>query len=132
MTIATSPKAKYCLMSCYQKYGNNNKFRNGKEHPFWRTGEYISNNQIRRSYQYVVWQKSIYKRDDYTCQICGDRGGKNLRANHIKTFAEYPELRFIISNGITICSDCDYLWVLRRERGWESYFNFNLSQRGLL
>lgn len=38
--------------------------------------------------------------------FCGKRGGK-LVADHIKPFFLYPELRFEISNGRTICKDCD-------------------------
>lgn len=55
-----------------------------------------------------------------------------MRANHIKKFADYPELRLVVNNGITICEDCDYKFVFNHEEEWESYFNFNLTARGFL
>lgn len=118
---------KYCNKKCYQK-NSSTKFQKGNKHPFFLTGTYISDNQIRRSFEYIQWQKAVYKRDNYTCQICGSTN--KLRANHIKRFSEYPELRFVVRNGIVICSVCDFRWVLKRENEWESYFNFNLESRG--
>ena len=45
------------------------------------------------------------KRDNWTCVLCGKRGG-TLEVDHIKQFAYYPELRFKVSNGRTLCKDC--------------------------
>lgn len=77
---------------------------------------------------YIDWRINVFKRDDYTCQICGQIGGE-LRANHIKRFVDYPELRLELDNGITICRSCDLKLVMHREKEWESYFNFNLETR---
>lgn len=59
----------------------------------------------RRSAEYKLWRKSVFERDDYTCQICGRRGVK-LNAHHKKSYAYFPELRYAIDNGITLCVDC--------------------------
>lgn len=53
----------------------------------------------------LYWRKFIYKRDNYTCQRCGEHGGY-LNSHHILNFWLYPELRFEISNGITFCKKC--------------------------
>jgi 5-methylcytosine-specific restriction endonuclease McrA len=45
------------------------------------------------------------ERDDYTCAFCLQNGGA-LEAHHIKRFSEYPDLRFDVTNGITLCKDC--------------------------
>lgn len=78
--------------------------------------------------QYVDWRKTTLRRDNYTCQICGQIGGE-LRANHIRKYADYPNLRINPNNGITICESCDYKLVIGKEEQWESYFNFNLMAR---
>ncbi|MFA8336337.1 HNH endonuclease [Burkholderia cenocepacia] len=43
------------------------------------------------------------------CTHCGDDKGGNLEAHHRKEWAEYPELRFDVSNGITLCRACHWL-----------------------
>lgn len=103
----------------------------GDKNPQWKGGITPEIMKIRNSLEYKIWRKDIFGRDDYTCQICGERGGV-LRANHIKKFADYPELRFEPTNGIVICKDCDVKWVLHHEPDWESYFNFNLMNRNIL
>ena len=59
----------------------------------------------RNCAEYKVWRKSVFKRDHYTCQLCGAYGVK-LNAHHKKGYAYYPELRFDLSNGITLCERC--------------------------
>lgn len=58
--------------------------------------------------RYVAWRTKVFKRDDYTCQ--GNhkkkkRGGY-IEAHHIKPWAQYPKLRYIVKNGITLCKAC--------------------------
>lgn len=53
----------------------------------------------------IKWRKAVFDRDDYTCQICKERGGK-LNADHIKPFKYFPELRYDINNGRTLCVPC--------------------------
>lgn len=56
------------------------------------------------------WRRRIFERDRYKCQKCGDDKGGNLRAHHIKTWANFPELRYELTNGITLCDSC-HKWV---------------------
>ena len=39
-----------------------------------------------------------------TCEFCQ----QELYAHHIKSFHEYPDLRFDVNNGVTLCRDCHY------------------------
>jgi 5-methylcytosine-specific restriction endonuclease McrA len=58
---------------------------------------------------YRLWRNGVYEKDEYTCQVCGQVNG-NLNAHHIKEYAKYPELRYEISNGVTLCKKCHILY----------------------
>lgn len=103
----------------------------GENHWNWQGGITPLNQKIRQSLEYKLWRDAVFERDDFTCQLCGEKGGR-LRANHIKRFADCSELRLVIRNGITICEECDLKFVFNHEPEWESYFNFNLMTRGVL
>jgi hypothetical protein len=81
------------------------EIRSGKLGSNWRGGITPINNTIRKSLEYKLWRTAVFERDKYTCRFCLQRGGK-LQADHIKPFATYPELRFAIDNGRTLCVDC--------------------------
>lgn len=78
----------------------------GERNSKWKGGVTPLNEKIRKSVEYSEWRESIFKRDDFTCQHCGDNKGGNLHAHHIKAFADFPELRFELSNGLTLCRNC--------------------------
>jgi DNA-directed RNA polymerase subunit RPC12/RpoP len=59
----------------------------------------------RQSYKYRKWRKAVLQRDGYKCQQCGETG-KKLHVHHIKPFATHADLRFEVSNGITVCEAC--------------------------
>ena len=63
---------------------------------------------IRNSGDYRAWRATVYERDNYTCQSCGQIGGR-LNAHHIKSFARHPDLRLDVRNGITLCEKCHKL-----------------------
>ena len=49
----------------------------------------------------------VMKRDNYTCQLCGQREGK-LQVDHIQSWKDYVELRFEMKNLRTLCMSCHY------------------------
>ena len=59
----------------------------------------------RSCQEYKRWRLQVFDRDNYTCVFCCKRGVK-LNAHHIKSYAHYPELRYDLSNGITLCEPC--------------------------
>jgi hypothetical protein len=77
----------------------------GSKGPGWRGGINPINDTIRKSIDYALWREAVFERDNYTCVWCGVRGGK-LNADHIKPFCLFPELRFAIDNGRTLCKPC--------------------------
>lgn len=81
------------------------KARKGSSSNFWRGGKTEEAKILRQSAEYRLWRKAVFERDDYTCQICGKRGGR-LHPDHIKRFSMFPELRFDVDNGRTLCESC--------------------------
>lgn len=75
-------------------------------HHNWKGGITPENERIRSSVEYKLWRTAVFKRDNYQCIWGGKEHGKKLQADHIKRFSEYPELRFAIDNGRTLCVDC--------------------------
>lgn len=72
----------------------------------WYKGGLTSKNKlIRESLEMSLWREAIFARNNWTCQKCKERGGK-LRPHHIRNFAQFPELRTSIENGITFCDKC--------------------------
>ena len=76
----------------------------GKLASNWQGGKTPEQKRIRRSIEYRLWRQSVFRRDNYTCVWCGIK--ENIQADHIKPFALYPELRFAIDNGRTLCINC--------------------------
>jgi len=62
----------------------------------------------RNSQKYKDWQQAVFKRDNFKCWICGHQSTK-LHAHHKRFFADNPDLRFDINNGITLCDECHRL-----------------------
>jgi 5-methylcytosine-specific restriction endonuclease McrA len=59
----------------------------------------------RNGWRYAAWRTDVFRRDNYTCRRCGQRGG-NLDAHHVKPFAAFPTLRYDVANGLTLCEAC--------------------------
>lgn len=78
----------------------------GKDNPNFKDGKTAERRGIRFSAEYARWRYDVFSRDKFTCQKCGDNKGGNLQAHHIKSFADFPELRLEISNGLTLCEIC--------------------------
>ena len=77
----------------------------GKKSYLWKGGINSINNTIRKGIEFRLWREAVFARDNWTCEKCKIKGGK-LHPHHILNFAQYPELRFAIDNGITLCADC--------------------------
>ena len=95
----------------------------GEKHWNWQGGISDIKFQIRKLYKYRQWRSDIFTRDDFTCQLCGIKGGY-LEADHypkifsvimkeyqIKTLEEALKCEELwnINNGRTLCWDCHHI-----------------------
>lgn len=79
--------------------------KRGERNPGWKGGVKTEREQIRNGFEIKAWKLAVFKRDNYMCQYCRVIGN-GLHAHHLKEFASYPELRFDVNNGITLCVEC--------------------------
>jgi 5-methylcytosine-specific restriction endonuclease McrA len=103
-----------------------------KDNPNWKNGITPLRHLIRTSENSENWRTSVFERNNYTCQECGDNKGGNLEVHHIKSFNsilqeflnQYSQFSPIddketlvrlattyepfwdINNGITLCREC--------------------------
>lgn len=77
----------------------------GEGHPLWRHDLTTEERERKRLYsEYDDWREFVFQRDDYSCQVCLERGGE-VNAHHLYGYASYPEFRTNVSNGITLCAN---------------------------
>jgi hypothetical protein len=78
----------------------------GENNPRWNPN--LTNKergQRRICPKFTKWRKKVYIRDNYTCQCCGQYGGK-LEAHHLDGFHWFKKGRYNVNNGITLCRYC--------------------------
>lgn len=106
MGINTWSKGKKFTIEYRKKISENHADVSGENNPNWKGGIETENHKIRKSLEYKLWRTAIFERDKYTCIWCGNNKSGNLNADHIKPFSLFPELRFDIDNGRTLCIPC--------------------------
>lgn len=96
-------KQRFCSHKCAGK-SMGERFV-GETHWLWKGGHRYPRMNAQNRTAYIEWRKAVYHRDNHTCQHCGKRGVK-LNAHHILPWALYPERRYDVANGITLCKSC--------------------------
>lgn len=86
-------------------------------------GNGTSDRTLKRYYhtigtEYKEWRSSVFQRDNWICQTCGIKSSEGnkvyLEAHHIKGWTKYPELRYLLDNGVTLCRECHKLTLKNR------------------
>ena len=80
----------------------------GAENGNWKGGVTSENQKVRDSEEYRIWRLKVFFRDNFTCKKCNIKDG-TVQAHHIENFT-VKELRFEVSNGITLCKKCHNLF----------------------
>ena len=116
MSEATKQKIRIASLKNGNKppvmYGADNplygKGRKGILNPRWiadrsKLKRYNDESKDRRSSAYNSWRKQVWIRDSYKCKIADKYCSGRIEVHHILNWKDYPELRYEINNGITLC-----------------------------
>jgi len=101
-----------------QKMREASILRVGENSSNWRGGITQETKRGRGNKKYKDWQSAVFNRDLFRCIWCGST--LCIEADHIKRWSEYPELRYELSNGRTLCHQCHNI---TRRKGYEEYSN---------
>lgn len=114
-------KGIFCSKECYNAHPKSEEFKQkisalfrGSGHPNWKGGV-MKGRKDRNLMEYKNWRKAVFERDHFTCQECGVKNEKGLgrtvklEADHILPWGLYPQERYNVENGRTLCQDCHYL-----------------------
>jgi hypothetical protein len=80
----------------------------GEKSGTWKGGISKIGQALRTSPEYARWRRGVFERDNFTCQLCGVRGGRLIADHYPYPFAKYPEHRLNPDNGRALCQSCDY------------------------
>lgn len=120
-------ECRFCSKKCYQIWQidrpKSEEWKQKRINNNLKKARFLTKHRLRRFLQgtnkYKNWRNEVFRRDDYTCQRCR-KNGVYVEAHHIKPFANFPELRFEISNGLTLCKPCHVkepkgkeIWLLK-------------------
>jgi hypothetical protein len=107
ITCKTRPnRGKFCSKECYTKWQESRENK-GSKHPNWKPGikrEKLAH-RSRKSKSWRVWRSKVYNRDNYICVLCG-RTRCLVDPHHILPRRDFPKLKYIKSNGCTLCREC--------------------------
>jgi len=120
-------KKHFCCKDHYSKWQEENAIPENSNFYIDGRNARTDKHLYRKTSKYREWRKQVYERDNYTCRICDHKGGK-LEAHHIKPQRLYPELRYDINNGVTLCMRCHKTRVNWKEHEWVNKFTNNETE----
>lgn len=108
-TFSKYQQSIFCSKKCHTEHCRTQEYR--IKESMKQTKEKIFNgfkqkNRLRDMgrKEYIKWRNAVFYRDNYKCQKCNSV--KKLEAHHLKSYSKFPELRYDVSNGITLCKEC--------------------------
>ena len=87
----------------YQK-GKPDLNKRGNKNGNWRGGITGQDQTERTRIEFLLWTREVKRLNKKECVVCGCN--KFLVAHHIKSFKDFPLLRYDPKNGIVVCRSC--------------------------
>lgn len=75
-----------------------NHYRWIKDRSSVKLGDRFLNDPLQKQ-----WRKEVKSRDGWVCRIADVNCDGRLEAHHILPWSKFPELRYKVNNGITLC-----------------------------
>lgn len=63
----------------------------------------LSKKQIRNDYAYQEWRRLVWNRDRFICKLKNNDCNGKIISHHILPWRDYPDKRYEVNNGITLC-----------------------------
>lgn len=98
--LVSFQKRKFCSKVCAI---SGQKRLYGEDNPRWKPDA----RRKARKGKHGSWSRAVVSRDKATCQRCGVTGIE-MHAHHIKSYSEFPDLRWNLDNGETLCCICHW------------------------
>lgn len=94
----------------------------GEKHYQWKGGTSFLKRDTNATV-YKQWRMSVFVRDGFICQLCEKKSCRPspIQAHHIMPYKDFPDLRLLASNGITLCKSC-HLSIKNKEYEFADYF----------
>lgn len=79
--------------------------------------------------RYKAFRKAVYKRDKYSCVVCGNGKSNTLVAHHLDSYSDFPDRRTDPENAVTLCESChkdfhkQYGYKHNRKEQFEEYLS---------
>ena len=111
-----------------KKNGNKPPVRCGESNNKWKGGiSKLCPYKHYRNKEYIKWRKEVFERDNYTCERCGIKSGLGkgviLHPHHKKSYTYFKQLRYELSNGVTLCICCH-----KKEHSMNGYKNHSIKE----
>jgi hypothetical protein len=81
--------------------------RTKERNPNYKNGKYIRRPRDFKIGEFQPIKNDVFTRDNYTCCICGKKGG-HLHAHHLIPYWVKPEAFLDKDNLVTVCTECHF------------------------
>ena len=78
----------------------------GESHAFWIKDRNLlsrTRNARQDTAESITWSRKVKRRDNWNCKMESSDCNGRLESHHILPYRDFPELRYKINNGITLC-----------------------------